>query len=379
MNEESSPFPEVDRVTSINRESDNETVRKPHCLFLSPAMGTDAGLRGVKVELGKNYGPDKVTVFNSVLSPDPQNPNRFEQMADIIQTHAKEGLDIVAHSVGAAELRRAIKKVTERDSAFFDKEENRENLQIFLVSPSGFNKGILGALKYLGRTFKFNREQGNWPIFSKSKSLYRGIDALTAFPPEGITSSDLAQAMQKAMPKQSQYREGIEKIPLEEERNNISRLSQNQKEILTIYSKKMQKAIEQKNYAEFRGIVAEYGKIFFSTLNDIYAGEFESARSEGLEAAKATMGAYIGSIRTLINSLGSTPMKEIAGLHKKGVSVNFVVPEYDIYVKLDQAIAFFEGSKKASQRIRMALGTTHMFPELQPMRFGALMKNLQWG
>lgn len=364
-------------IGELEWEPAREVVgQKPHCLFIAGAWGTNAGIRGIKEGLERSYGVGKVEVFNSIFSTDPQNPNRFEQMADNIQKHVKEGLDIVTHSLGAAELRRSIKKITEKDPTFFDRKENTENLHIVLVSPGGFNKGIIASFRYLGRTLRFNRKEGGWPIFSKLETLHRGIDALTAFPPEGITSSDLACAMQEAMPELSQYREGVEKIPLEEEKNNIFHLSQDQKEKFTDYSQMMRTAIENKNYAGLRHLVASYGKILFPLLNEVYAGNFESVKVQGLEATKATMGAYIGSIRTLVNSFGSTPMKEIAKLQRKGVSVDFIIPEYDIFMRLDQAISFFEGPDEASQHVKIGVGRTHQFPALQAMRFGETIKNL---
>lgn len=325
--------------------SNKETARKPHCLFLSGAMVTNAGIAGIKRGLEVEYGVGKVDAFNSILNlEDPQNLKRFDQMAEVIQNKAKEGLDIVAHSLGAAELRRAIKKVTEKDATFFDQKENTENLNIILISPSGFNKGIIGAFKYLERTIRFNRAEGSWPLLSKSDTLHRGIDALTAFPPDGIPSEALEQALREGMPELSQYREGVERIPLEEEHENKSFLSKEQQENVSIYSAKMRLAIESGNYKGLRHLISSYGKILMPEVNKIYEGEFESAKAQGLKATKATMGAYIGAIRTLINSFGSTPMKEIANLQKKGVSVYLGFPENDIFMKLDQAIAFFEGT-----------------------------------
>lgn len=363
----------VENILPNMGELGKEAVgQKRHCLFISAAWGTNAGLREIKDGLGKAYGHENVTVFNSVFSSDTQNTRRFEEIATVIQDNAKKGLDVVAHSLGAVELLRAINIVKKRDATFFDSAENTENLHITLVSPSGFNKGIIGAFKYLERTFRFNREQGSWPIFSKLETLHRGIDALTAFPPKDISSADLALALRNAMLELSQYREEVGAIPLEEERNNISYLSPNQKGQFDTYSEMMHIAIENKNYDELRHLIAKYGKIFFPQLNEIYAGNFKLAKDEVSDATKATMGAYIGAIRSLINSLGSTPMKEIAKLQQKGVVVDFVIPEYDIFMKLDQAIAFFDGSDEASKHVKIGVGITHQFPALQGMEFGKI-------
>jgi len=351
---------------------------KPHCLFISGGMGTNVGIRGIREGLEQQYGIGKVEVFNSVFSKDPQNPKRFEQMADNIQKHAKEGLDITAHSLGAAELRKAIEIVKKRDETFFDRKENTENLHIVLVSPSGFSEGIKGPFRFLARTWSFTREQADFGKASKSNTLFRGIDALAAFPPQGISSSDLALALRNAMPELSQYKEGFATVPVVDTKESFEpHLSDAQKKDIAIRGETIRAAVENRQYDSLRFLVKQYGEVLRKPLIDIYAGNFESTDVQVQESIKATMGGYIGLLSTLIEGFGSKPMKELASLRQKGIRVDFVLPEYDIFMRLDEAIKFFEGSDDASKNIKIAGGVAHAFLALQPKEFGKTIRNLR--
>lgn len=364
--------------TRPSQEPGREIKQKPHCLFLSGGMGTYAGIRGIKEGLEWQYGIGKVEVFNSVFSKDPQNPKRFEQMADNIQEHAKEGLDIVAHSLGAVELRKAIEIVKTRDKTFFDRKENVENLHIILVSPSGFSEEIKGSFRFLARTWRYAREQADFGKASKNDSLFRGIDVLTAFPPQGISSSDLALALREAIPELSQYREGFTSVSAVDTKESFEpHLSDAQKEDIDIYGEIIRLVIENRNYDSLRKLIQAYGEKFRKPLIEVYSGNFESDKELIIEATRGMIGAFIGSLNYLVEGFGSKPMKELEGLRKKGARVDFIVPEYDIFIRLDEAIAFFEGEDKALNHINIAEGVAHAFPALQKMRFGEIVKNLR--
>lgn len=365
------------------RPTKESPQKQRHCLVLSGFSATTAGINEIKGVFETQYGgAENVRTFNSAVNfKDPQNPNRFNEMADFIEAHAKDGLDIVAHSFGAAELTKAMSIIRKRDEAFFDKKENAQNLRIVLISPGGFNEGFSGPFRYLTRVMKFAREQAEFPIYSKSETLPRGIDALTAFPPKDIESSVLAQAMREAIPELSQYREeAVKMISLDEQRDNVTHLSEDQKEQVAVYGEMMRIAIENRNYDGLKRLIASYGKILRSPLNAILVGSFDSAKNQALEAAqgsiRAMVGGIIGSIKSVglvFDVLGSAPMKELAELQKKGVDMEIVLPENDLLMRLDQAIAFLEGTGKLPHVVERA---THFFPALQALGFGKMIDNL---
>lgn len=347
-----------------------------HCLFIS---GIAWSVNGVKEGLEKEYGNGNSDVFSSISSLDRQNPQRFEQMADIIQKHAGEGLDIFAFSLGAAELGRALKLVEKRDKEFFGNEKNVGNLNIILGSPSGFNKGLIGGLRYLARTIKFNREEGSMPLFSKGDTLRRGMDALAAFP-ISVPQAELSSALQKAMPEMSQDREGIKKIVLEDNKNYVSSLSEEQKKQVETYGDMIRLAIDNCNYDGLRHLVGSYGKIFKGSLDEMYKGCFDSTGDqETKESGKLTMKEMVGGqielLRIMNNALGSVPMRQLEALQEKGVNIRFIVPEYDIYVKVEQLIEFLgESSEKAYEKMKIVSGATHQVPSVRRPEVGRLIR-----
>jgi hypothetical protein len=361
----------LDQIPFANNPENELTYKEGdtngYCLFLSGGTGTNAGIQGIREGLEKAYGVGEVAIFNSVLNfEDPQNPERFEQMANIIQFYAKYGLDIVAHSLGAAELKEAIDVIEKRDPTFFDNKENVEKLHIMLIAPSGFSEGSWGPIEFLTR------------VVEKSQPPFQGIDALTAFPPEGIASEDLAVALRKAMPELSQLNPDlpIETFSLVTEGDYSDKLTDSEKEQIKTYSDMMKIAIADQNYDGLRHLIIKYGEILKEPLGKVYTGSFESTDAQAIGAVYTTMGGYIEMLRVLIDGLGNGPMNEIAKLQEKGVTVYFIIPEYDVVLPLNEAIKFFNTPEEAYRHIKIALGVAHGFPALQIDRFGKMIKDL---
>lgn len=363
-------------VRDLHQDPRKESIQKPrYCLFISGAMGTNQGISAVRGGLEEAYGAENVVAFNSILSKDKPNPKRFDQMAEFIVQHAKDGLDIVVHSLGSVELIKAIKKVKKKDEKFFDKEENKKNLHIILSSPSGFNKGSLGSARYFKRTVIFNRQEGEWSILSKSKSERRGIDALTAFPPEGIEPQDLTASLREALPKLSQYRKDLAKIPLVEGKGYTSHLSPEYQKVVKDYSAWFQAAIRDKKYDILRSLTAEYGGKLRKQLKKVFDGEFDIKRESAIKTSfLGSVGGRIRMLNVMGNALFSMPMDELA---KLDVPMQILVPEYDVFIKVNEAMKFLErSSEKAPRQVKIAEGVTHQLSGLRGKEFGKIVKNL---
>jgi hypothetical protein len=136
-------------------------------------------------------------------------------------------------------------------------------------------------------------------------------------------------------------------------------------------------AITNGDYDGLRYLIIRYGEVLRKPLEQVYQGNFESTEAPILEATRATIGGYIGLINVLIDAFGSKPMKEISKLQAKGVRIDFIVPEYDIIVPLNEAIEFFDGRQdEASVHVKVAEGVAHAFPALQKDRFGKTIKDI---
>lgn len=80
------------------QQGKEQAEKRPHALFIAGGMGTAAGCRGIDEGLKAAYGPDRVKTFHSELNfIDPQNPKRFEQMADYVIDNIPNGVHVVAH------------------------------------------------------------------------------------------------------------------------------------------------------------------------------------------------------------------------------------------------------------------------------------------
>jgi hypothetical protein len=369
-------------VLTLSAQDAGEIVSPgPYCLFLSGATGTNVGIKGIKEGLEKQYGVGKVEAFNSILgnSKDPQNPERFKQIAGIIYNYSKFGLDVLAHSAGAAELVKAIDIINEEDNTFFDKKENVENLKIVLISPSGFT-GNFSAIKFLRSGFgSFSDNKFLQRLIESSSPLFKGVDALIAFPPEGIAPEDLAVALRNAMPELSQLNTDIpiKTVPLITEENFLNKLTDSEREQVKIYSDMMRIAIADQNYEGLRHLIIKYGENLKEPLQKVYDGSFEPESIDEVEAMNRTVGGYIGMIQALIDMLGSRPMRKISELQERGVIVCFLVLEFDLTLTVSEVFNFYNDSDEASVRVEVIEGASHGFPALQPNEFGEIVKELE--
>ena len=368
---------------SVSSQEGLPVEHKPHALFIAGGMGTYKGISDIKAGLKEAYGLENVTVFNSILSSDPQNPKRFKQMADVVMNNIDKGVHIIVHSLGASEARKMIKQIKRKDPEFFNNPYNIENLHITLVSPASI-KGVAGPFRFLAKTWRFAREQAETPI-SKKRTLLRGIDSLTAFPPQNIPDAELTQAMRDAFGKLSQYEEGViegeDVVLFNPEFTYFNKLDDKKKEDLETHDKKLKLAIDSKNYVNLRKLVAERGELLRQPLADVFAGKFkdtsgESADDPILEATRATMGGYIDLFNTLVSAISNLPLKEMEELQRRGVRVNFVVPEYDIWKSTEEARRFFNSLEKAKGNVVVAERGAHAYLALQPKLFSKTVFDL---
>lgn len=268
-----------------------------------------------------------------------------------------------------------IKTIKKKEPEFFDKRENTDNLHITLVAPAS-RKGLLGPFRFFAKTAQFTREQAETPI-SKKNALLRGVDTLTAFPPENMPDEVVTEGMRSAMSELSQQRDDIKIVPFVPEHTYMPNLNAEQREQVAVYDDALRLAIEIGDNSKVREIVGQRGEFLRHPLAQVYEGAFETTEAPVLEATKATMGGYISLLRTITSSVFNRPMREIAKLNKKGVRTDFVVPEYDIWMPLDEAIAFFETPEEGKESVVVAERSAHAYLALQADLFGKTMKQLQ--
>jgi len=106
-------------------------------------------------------------------------------------------------------------------------------------------------------------------------------------------------------------------------------------------------------------------------LGRVYAGDFEDTPAPILEATKSSVGGYIQLLRTLTSAAFNFPMREIEKLQAKGVSVDIVVPEYDIWKPTQEAVG-----EVGEQNVIVSERVAHAYLALQANLFGQQMREV---
>jgi hypothetical protein len=358
---------------SLERGGVPEVLTKeagPHAIFVSGGQGTYARIRGIYEGLKQAYGEKKVKVFNSILSKDPQDRTRWFKMKQEIQHNIHSGVHLVLHSLGSSEGRFPLKAL--RREGFFDKKENVDNMHITLVAPAS-PRGLLAPFRFLSRTIKLAREVGESPI-SKKYSLRRGIDSLTAFPPENMEDAALTQGVRNALDDLSQHRKNLDVIPFVAEQTYTDRLSVQQKAQVSEYDTLLKLAIHNNDHAAVRKFVAARGELLRKPLEQVDLGNYEASAKPIMEATKSTIGGYIALLRTITSAAFNFPLREMKILQRKGVKVDIIVPEYDMFKPADEA-ALDVGHKN----VHVAERSGHAYLPLQAKRFAKSVRELYDG
>jgi hypothetical protein len=347
--------PIADRLATPETNSDNR-----HCIFIPGMQATNAGMQsemGIGAGLVKAYGPDNVTTFNSVVSTDTPNAERFSQIASTIKERVRDGgVDIAVHSLGAAELSKVLKTMRKEDPGYFDDPKVKENLRFVLIGPSGFNKGLKEKFRYAKNILVINSKRA------------KGFDALTAFPPKGVTPEQLTQTFAA----DSNVREDL---PLEQfaaPRTNEEFLSDADKEVLEQYDTDLQALVASSDLEKAQENVGDRAAAVAESLQQVYEGT--PVKDEGPKS-KTRMGGRAG-LGILIRAAGKKPMEEFHTLAVKGYQVDFLVPEYDFVVPLEKVMKFFNGREgDAKRHIRVIQQSSHPGFALQPELYGKAIKD----
>jgi hypothetical protein len=348
-----------------------------HCIFISGAGGYHDGLKGIREGLEKPYGgSENVTVFNSIYSPDQPNPRRFEQIADSIKHHLSKGqLDIVVHSLGAAELYRALKELKERDKNYFEDNERNKKLHIILVGPSGSSGNFIEKAAYLKNVMRMARmELPNSPLPTNSNTLERGVASLSQFP---SNIENIAQKTRDALPSSwSNRRDGIKNISFKPI-DNKEYLSSEQRARLVKLDAEFNAATSKKDISKF---LKQRGEIVKSSIDNLLSARKpeDTPPAEPLEPHTNTK----GLLKTIFIGLGNRPIKKFRRLAQNGVEVSWLVPEFDYVVPVKKALRFYDKLEgyKAADHVQVKELWTHTSPAVQPKTFGedvfSLNKNI---
>lgn len=335
--------------------------KKRHCIFIPGMQATNAWMNaemGIGQGLVKAYGEGNVTIFNSIISTDTPNKKRFEQMSTAIKKQVQQGgVDIAVHSLGVAELSYVLRMIRKdkEDPTYFDDQKVKDNLRIVVIGPSGFNKGLKDKFDYARQVSALNGRKA------------KGFDALTAFPPKGVTPEQLTEIFSDS----SNITEGFRVVPFMPDRTNIEFLSQKDKEMLNVYDKELQDLVLLNWKKDLEEAAEERAGVVKGPLQQVFEGTPVKDRSP---RGRVRVGGITG-LGILIRAAGKKPMEELQAMAKMGYQVDFLVPEYDFVVPLQKVMKFFEGQEsEAKKHVEIMQQSSHPAISLQSEIYGRAIR-----
>lgn len=359
----SSPTPE--------RLGENETF----CLFLPGALATRKGVVGLKIALESFYGQENTTVVNSAFSFDLPDRQRFSKMANrLIEERALgKRISLIAHSFGPVEMGRIFDEIMTREPAFFSP-ENIKDLDIVLIGPVGFFEGFSGAVSFLKRFGITINSQLNLAPFNWIPSSLRGIESTNLVSPEGIDKDNLISTLREVLPQLSQYREEFTQIEFSPMRDYRSQLSQDESLALDKIDNQITQTIKKQNWARFKKLLKQRGQLLSFHLGRAYSGQYfdeEEVPTEEQITLRQALKLYgqslLGMSSLLKDMFSGKPLRLINSLKRKGARVIFFVPEFDVVVRSDEVISFFNLSKEEiTSFVCLLAGYTHASFAFQP-------------
>lgn len=154
----------------------------------------------------------------------------------------------------------------------------------------------------------------------------------------------------------------------------MSSLPPDKKNMAEIYGEMIRQAAVSGNYEGLRHLVTRYGSLLRQPLTQVFAGNFEPTNAPVAEAVRSTVGGYLGLLTTLVEAYSSKPMKELEKLKDKGVRIDLMIPEYDAFMRLSEALKFFDGTSNGADHVLLAEAVPHAYIALRKYNFAKTIK-----
>src|SRR5882724_1309688 len=338
------------------RSQRTETEPKPrHCLFIPGMNATNSGIAaelGIGPSLANAYGGvENVSVFNSIISTDKPNIERFTKMANVIKEYSETGLDIVIHSLGAAELYKVIQLLKREDPKFFKDQKRKENLHFVMIGPSGSSKGL--------------KERITYPFRVLGGATDMQYSAMTAFPIQSISP----EALTKVNSDVSNKRDDIPTIPFQNFRTNKEYLNDAEHAMLLTYDAKLQQAYEREDIKEAKRVIKARTKAIHRPLQQVFEGTTVISTEK---PGRRIIGGRQG-LGVILRAFGKKPMEEFMRLSDMGYQVDYLVPEFDTVKPLEKIVRLFQG-RDTALRVNVIESSGHAGIGLQPDLYARAIK-----
>lgn len=349
-----------------------EKDKTPNVVFISAARGTYDGLRSIKGTLDSEFGTDTVTVYNSVLFGDNPSPDRFQKMGAELKTKIENGpTTILAHSFAAAETMEAFKEIEKEDPDFFKKKENLDNLQLILISPAGFFKNWRQGIKYGLKYVKLGVQEAGMAMgrtVPGKTSILHGIVSTSVIPHERIARDDLVQRVRKISGKLSQADGSVPEIDAVPDRNYRKRLLPEEVTALQNIDDVFEEATDADTLTRRQRRAARKAlkqraritsKVVVESFDNRYADQDGDPEIQHEVYDKDKIASRNRTRLMWDTFIKGHVLGRMTEWQNAGMRINFVIPEQDTMMSLDDARNFLQGN---DDRLAVTPVSTHMAP-----------------
>jgi len=310
-------------------------------LILGGSLASNRGMQKMAEPFIRIVGADHVRVYNSEISFDKPNPGRYAQQAKFSIDQLRQGRDqvILTDNTGLQSYGRMLKKERKIVNGFRPG-DNAEKMTIIASEPLLFNRGFRGARERAALVVNSIRRQTNPTVL--------GIDAVTAFPPVGITDQQIQEHLGEwqrthpsvpvmDVPRQSDQRKRPEAIA----------------DALAANDRALVDAVERGNGKDVLKTIEQRGAVAKNEVKDIFAGkDTPSQRKE----EKATRLQMVKSALPLVGRIFSgAARKDIRRLANDGARVVLVHFINDHVSSLDASVRLQEKMARRGKEIEVVV------------------------
>lgn len=339
--------------------------------------GIHKALEKAELNGGKLY--DRVITHDSSVTTKGYDPEHFKKIAQPVVTDLKAGksLDFLVTSLAATDLMqifRSVEEITD-DPDFFNNPEIAKKIRLILISPWGLVEGVPEELfqpRRFGELLQKRKEiLQAFSLVTRFAGLLKdigitglvgsremGIMSLQMILPDGINPSALTSTVTAAYSKSSQKIEGQEIVKtlsaegLRDQSNEYwSQLKSNDQDKLAKIDPLLKAAVEKEDLQQFRDQLEARGKVLNQYILNILGGkEINSEEPIDLSQLRRGFGqlahSFLKNAPAIIKSTATGEVyHRLLALKDAGVSLHFLLPEYDQIVLDDDINKFVVASE----------------------------------
>lgn len=346
--------------------------------FISGLGGADNGIRPIKESLETvDIGVDVESIaWNSVLSPDPRTPNRWNKMADQAIEVLQQGrrLVFIAHSGGAAELAKVFDKLKKGKRNLLSA-ENLDNIEVIFIGPAG----ILGGRETIDRTIELQSSQLGLPGVEDSATVTAGIESLFIFPPRRQDEEQMNLTLREVFPDLTNIDDSIATMPFNLDDRHWKLIPEDLKSIIdTIDSSYFSFLDKPESREEIEKLLIQRAKL----LNEAGTKAYDAVDPDELanwEPAKIAAISYLGMLPLIRKLLFKGVSRDMRKLEERGLRVHWIVPEFDLFVLLrDIQNRYNLPAEELSEKINIVLleRASHAGWATQPKQLADAVKQI---